>query len=473
MKNDTARGAGTLDAIVEPIARFATDLRYEDIPERVRAVARQHIIDSLACAVGGFGCEAAQAALDLAPTQAADEFAGTVILTERRTAADVAGFINTSMIRYLDFNDAFPSSHPSDCIGGLIAVAGARNTTGADFLTATVVTYEVHNRLTEAAKLRWKGWDQGSAVAVAVAAGLASLRSMSFERAYHAVALAAVQCVPLRATRAGQLSQWKGAATAESVREAVFLSALAERGITGPAQPFVGRHGHWDLITGPFDLRDFPVGIEGDYLIEKTRLKYWPLEYNVQIAVWAALELRAELSMTSVAVVKIGTYWSAWHETGSEPEKWHPTTRETADHSMPYLFAAAYRDGRIDDATFARASYTDPATLDFMQRIAVEVDAEVEARYPETVAIVVTVQTVDGDLITKHLENPRGHECNRMTPDETNDKFTRLGHALLGENGCETILAELWKLGEQRQRTIETVLGYLQPRCDSATRRRM
>ena len=435
-----------VDGTTRAIAQFASRLKLDDIPADMRRRANQIMVDSLACAFGGASCEAVNMARRLAPTPAPGDPGGRAIIVGQHTTADSAAFINTSMIRYLDYNDSFPTAHPSDCIGALLSVAATHDSSGADLLVAMVVAYEVFNRLTESARMRYLGWDQGAAVAVGVAAGLGSLLHMDEAQIVHAVSLAAVECVPLRSTRAGRLSLWKGAATAHASREATYLTQLASLGMTGPTASFEGRHGHWELITGPFELRAFPP--EGDFLIEKVRLKYWPLEYNIQIAVWAALELRSRVPLEQLQSVDIGTYWHAWHETGSEPAKWTPQTRETADHSMPYVFARVLLDGDIGVESFEPEAFRDERALELMQRISVHEEAAIEAKYPATVAIAVTATTTSGESMTIQLENPRGHERNRMTEDETSEKFRRQAVPLIGAAAAEAALQYWWSLEE-------------------------
>lgn len=439
--------ADGVDRITRAIARFAHSLRLEDIPERIRAFARQIIVDAIGCAYGGADCDAVEIAARLAPVPAAEDIGGVPIIRGGRTTADAAAFINTAMVRFLDFNDSFPTAHPSDSIGALLGAAAAEDVSGGDLLTSVVVGYEVFNRLTESTRMRYLGWDQGAAVAVAVAAGLGNMLRMDEMKIVHAVSLAAVSCVPLRATRAGSLSLWKGAATAEAAREATYLTQLARLGMTGPTASFEGRHGHWELITGPFEVRPFPP--IGRYLLEFVRLKYWPLEYNIQIVVWAALELRKQVPLAELESVRIGTYWSAWHETGSEPEKWAPKTRETADHSMPYIFARALIDGAIGISDFEPERYQAPDVLKLMQRISVHEDAEIEALYPATVAAKVTATTTSGETIALQLENPRGHDQNRMTTEETSDKFRTLSVPVIGEAATEQALEAWWRIDHQ------------------------
>ena len=201
-------------------------------------------------------------------------------VAERRDAR----FINSAMIRNFDFNDRYPGGHPSDGLGALLALAGAAAVSGQQFLTAMVVLYEIFARLSDAAKLSRRGWDQGHAIAIATAAGVGNLLGLSVEPTAHAVGIAASSNVPLRVTRSGELTQWKNAATAYAARDGLFAALLAAEGMEGPANAFEGRNGLWEKITGPFDLEPF-ADRGGRDLTPRVQLKYWPIETNGQPAV--------------------------------------------------------------------------------------------------------------------------------------------------------------------------------------------
>src|SRR5207249_10774802 len=122
-----------------------------------------------------------------------------------------------------------------------------------------VIAYELFLRLSVATGLRYKGWDQGFAVGIGAAAGVGHLLNLPRERLAEAIAIITVANVPMRNTRAGELSLWKGAATAFATRNGVFAALLAGEGMTGPDCPFEGKHGLWDLITGPFEFEPLPT----------------------------------------------------------------------------------------------------------------------------------------------------------------------------------------------------------------------
>lgn len=432
-----------MDNLTEQLAAFATSLRYEDIPESVLARARQSLVDTLGCAFGGQGCEAARIALRIAEGAVPVRGAGRILGSRTSTTAEEAAFINTAMIRYLDFNDSWHAGHPSDILGGLLAIAESSGASGKQLLTAMVAAYEVVFRLIPPTQMREKGWDQGFCVGLATVCGLGRLLGLDKEKMGHALAITAVANVPMRATRAGNLSLWKGSATAFAVRNAVYATQLAAGGMTGPENPFEGRHGLMEQITGKFSIDAFPAE-GGDWLLPWVRLKYWPVEYNAQAGVWAALRLREQVGLDDIARIDIATYWSAWHEIGSEPAKWDPTTRETADHSLPYIFARALVDGTITVNSFDAEKYLDPSMRPLMAKIGVAEDREISALFPHKIVMRVTATTANGRLIEIETGDPRGDSTNPMDDAEIDAKFRLLTEPVLGPIGTTRVL-EIWR----------------------------
>ena len=162
------------------------------------------------------------------------------------------------------------------------------------------------------------------------------------EQIAHAVSIMAVANVPLRATRVGELSKWKGAATAFACRNAVFAVQLARRG-----NDRAGRALHRPPRRVRAGERRVRARALRPYLTPRVGIKYWPVENSAQRAVWAALKLREAVPAAAIAEIDIATARPIWREIGSEPAKWDPKTRETADHSLALHLRA--RAGRWRD----------------------------------------------------------------------------------------------------------------------------
>ena len=165
-----------MDTLTHRLANFAASLRYEQIPPAILHHARRSLIDSLGCAFGGMTCEAAQIARGIAEGAVPRHHAGAIIGSHTQTTAEAAAFLNTVMIRYLDFNDAWHAGHPSDMLGGLLALAGSACADGRRLLTAMAAAYEVAFQLIPPTRMRERGWDQGYVIGIATACGIGNLQ---------------------------------------------------------------------------------------------------------------------------------------------------------------------------------------------------------------------------------------------------------------------------------------------------------
>jgi 2-methylcitrate dehydratase len=434
-----------LDDLTRRIAAYAAGARFQDLPDEVVHTATVRMVDSLACAIAAYDCDAAAIGRRLARGAVPERYPGRILGFGERTAAEAAAFTNTCMIRSLDFNDQYPGGHPSDCLGGLLALAEQDGVTGQRLLTSMVVAYELFVRFNDATNLRDRGWDQGFVAGISTAAAAGNLLGLSAEQVGQAVAITAVANVPMRNTRAGELSEWKGAATAYAVRNGVFAALLAAEGMTGPDRPFEGRHGLWDLITGPFELAPLP-NQGGPSRIAAVNLKYWPVEYNAQLVVWLGLEIRSKVNWPDIAQIEAGVDSFTLLEIGSDPEKWDPQTRETADHSLPYILARTLVDGTVGAATFAPAAVGDPALRPLMARIRVRRDEAADALAPAASLITAEVTTTDGRQQRFELRDPLGHAKNPMQAKDVQAKFLRVAEPALGPQRAAEALGRWWDL---------------------------
>jgi len=449
-----------MDNLTRQIANFASHVSYETLPDEVVTAATQYLIDSLACAIAARDCEPAGMGLRLARGAVPERYPGRILLHGERSTAESAAFVNTAMIRNLDFNDQYPGGHPSDCLGAFLAIAEAAGTDGRRLLSSIVVAYELFVRISDATGLRYKGWDQGFAIGVCTAAGVGHLLRLPPEKIGEAVAITTVANVPMRNTRAGELSLWKGAATSFATRNGLFAALLAAEGMTGPDRPFEGKHGLWDLITGPFELEPLPTE-KGPFRSPDVQLKYWPVEYNAQLPVWAALELRSKVDWRELVDIDIGTYTFAFTEIGSEPEKWDPRTRETADHSLPYIFARTLVDGTMTIAAFEEAAYREPALRPLMAKIRVRRDDEVEAIYPKVVSMKVKATTTNGNTISIFPRDPLGHTNNPMKHEDITSKFRQCAESVLGKTRTAVALESWWNIKDASATGLADALALL------------
>jgi 2-methylcitrate dehydratase len=453
-----------MDSITRVIAEFASSFTFSDLDDRAVHAATQRLIDALGCALGAYDCEPAQIGRRLAAGETPGRYAGRVLCFGDRLPAEAAAFINSAMIRNLDFNDRYPGGHPSDCLGAILALAGTMQTDGKRFLASMAVIYEIFARLSDATKLSRQGWDQGYAIGIATAAGVCNLLKLPMEATGHAIGIAAASNLPLRVTRSGELTSWKNVATAYASRNGLFAALLAAEGMTGPGNAFEGRNGLWEKVTGPFELAPFP-NRGGTYLTPGVQLKYWPIETNGQPAVWAALELRSKVNAHECKEIEVFTSKFTWFEIGSEPEKWDPKTRETADHSLPYIFARTLMDGPITINSFRDEAVRDSSLRPLMAKIKVIPDENIEALLPEKTLIRVKAITISGATYSVEVVNPLGHPDNPMEDPHIEEKFLTLGEPVIGKERCRSALDSWWNVHDAENVSRLIQLIDLQPRA--------
>jgi 2-methylcitrate dehydratase len=235
-----------------------------------------------------------------------------------------------------------------------------------------VLAYEVFCRLCDAVSVRQRSFDHVTVGIMASTAAAAKAMGLSAEETYQALNLSIAANNALYQTRIGDVSLWKGCAFANASRNAVFAVQLAAKGLTGPSPIFEGPGGFFSAVSGgPFALEPFG-GKGGDFKIMDCTIKRFPLGLYSQTVVQAALEARQQLArVEDIQEVHIKTLQTAVNIMAGDAEKWHPTNRETADHSMPYTTAVALMYGTVEPRHFGAEYWRDPRLLALTQRVKV------------------------------------------------------------------------------------------------------
>jgi 2-methylcitrate dehydratase len=216
--------------------------------------------------------------------------------------------------------------------------------------------------------------------------------------------------------------------------------------MTGPGNPFEGRNGLWQIlgIDAP-KWGNFGGGAK-PFRITATSFKAYPSVIHTQGPISLALELRQQVAPAEIDSVHLATYGEAVRRTATEPEKWDPETRETADHSIPYLVAAAFQDRAVTPATFAPSRIPDPMLRSLIKKLTVVEDFEFTRRYPAESCTRIEVTTTNGRRVVAETSHPKGHYRNPLTDAEVEQKFRGLASGTLGVEGCDRVLAEVWDL---------------------------
>ncbi len=420
------------------IAEWVATTSYSDLPAHTVHEAKRRVLDSIGCCLGAYRSAPAVIAREVAAS-ASDTAGATVWGSRNRCRPEYAAFANGTMVRYLDFNDTYLSlepAHPSDNIPAAMAAAQAAGLGGRDAILGLVIGYELQCRQCDAASLRAGGWDHVVYGALSTAMVAGKLWGLSVEQLEHALGLAGVCNIATRQTRTGQISMWKACAFSNAARNGLFAADLARRGMTGPHEIYEGPKGIFNQLTGPFDLA---LGAKR-FMIDRTYIKFWPAEYHSQSAIDAMLQLRDDIAGRRVKSIHIDSFEAAVSIIGSEPQKWRPTSRETADHSMGYCTAVALVDGDVTLHSFDEHRLTDRKILDLLDVTTITEDPELNPGYPAGIPNRLTVTLADGTVLKKQVDYPRGHARNPMNDDEVVAKFAKLAEGVVSARTANRIV---------------------------------
>lgn len=439
-----------MDKTTERFATYAADLRYSELtPQAIHAVKRS-VLDSIGCALGAFNAGPVKALRALA-SRVSSTTPATVIGTQIRTSPEWAALASGAMIRYSDFSDDYfggmgdTAPHPSDNIGGLLAAAESTGVDGATLVLGIALAYEACGQLADHATLRSHGWDHPLLHSISTALGAGKVMGLSRDQLGNALGLAIVPHVCLFETRLGDISNWKGLAGPNGSRNGLFAAMLAEQGITGPPKPFEGKAGFMKQLDNPFTLGAMGSAHTG-YKVEGTFFKYIPVRYEMQLPIWVALELRKQVKPEDIESICVFVEKRTVNSRADHPECWNPMSRETADHSGPYLIGAALVDGGITAKSFTPERYRDPTILGLIQKIRMEEDKNYTASFPATFDCRFEVTLKSGKAVTIHQQNPKGHPANAMSDSELEEKFLRQVDSVILKKQAHALLDQLWEL---------------------------
>lgn len=429
----TARAAAPQEARAESpeaslagrLAAYADGLRWDDIDADTREAVKVLTVDAFGCALAAFDERPVRICRELA---AAAGGPATILGGGARTTPDLAAFANAAAIRYYDLNDVYvarEATHPSDAIAACFAAAEVVNAPAPDLVTAIVLAYEIECRLVDVFDLSGRRFDTSVFTLPAVALAAGKLMKLDRARLTEAVNIAVNDHVPLAQTRTQTLSDWKGVADANAVRNGVFAALLAQRGLSGPAPVYEGRSGFFRSVTPPAVVDTAAFGGRGRrFRINDSGIKPYPAQVYTQTAIVAAQAVAAQVGdLERIAAIAVATTNRGYVMSASEPEKWAPRTRDTADHSLPYIVARAMTDGDVTNASYAPDRLGDSAVVALMNKITVAEDPAFATPKGNAPPTRITATLHDGSRIVHQVDDMPGFPGHPMDRAGAERKF--------------------------------------------------
>lgn len=434
------------------LARFALELKYEQIPAAAIHEAKRFIIDSLGCALAAVENEDMERAATYVRALGGAPQAGIIGSRERAAMPDAA-FMNSLLIRAIDYNDIYweqDPSHPSDIIPAALAPAQFRHLSGRELLVAVVVAYELEMRFCHAASpgVRERGWHHASLTQFVSPLVAARALGMTLPQAVAACGISGSSHFTLGGVVAGKLSNMKNTADPMATEAGVRAAMLASTGYTGPEALFEGKEGVFHVISNTKWLpEEISRNLGTEFLITRCGYKAFPTEALTHQPISAAMSIMAEnrLLPHHLDVVRVETT-TRGADILSDPSKYQPDTKETADHSLPYCVATALVKGNVLPRDFSDTAIFDADVRAMLPRIKVVADPEIDALFPKVKRARVTVRTRDGHTFQKTCDHAKGSPENPLDDTTLLAKYLANAEHALGETGAKRLAGAIWEL---------------------------
>jgi len=430
---------------IERITEYATRAKFEDLSQESIEQIPIHILDSIGCQIAALGAGPINACHDQIT-----EFGGmgTVPLIAGGISNPVyAAFWHTALVRYVDAMDNIlaptETAHTADNFGGILTAAAISNASGKELMLGVAIGWSIQTLLVEHANFMTKGFDHTSQLAFSVTAAAGRLLGFDKQTISNGIAMAASSDASFAGIRSKPLSEWKGLASAQSTFSAFNALYLAKRGVKGPLAIVEGPQGIENLLGKPIDI-DWEH--ENYDTVPKTTIKKFVAMIHTQSAIECILELfqKTPIAANDIAsivaeVPQITFDFSGGGLYGNAQSS--ITTKEQADHSLPYLLAVAAIDGQVMQQQFTTERINQFDVQNLMNTVTIKANKEFTERYPKDFCAKITITTKDKQTFTHEVSNYPGMPSRPFTWDDVVDKFDRLTEGYIDKDTSSKLKA--------------------------------
>ena len=440
-------------SLSQRLARFATDLRLQDLPAAVVSRVKHFFIDYLGIALRASSLDSSKPARALAreqmiPGQATLLGAGT-------TGADYAALANGMAAHSMELDDTFLEGsihNESFLYAATMALAEECGLSGPDFIAAIVAGFEASCRIAKAlqpAVTNARGFHPtGTCGAIGAAVAAGKLLGLN-ERQMTA-------CIGIACSQASGLLEYvtDGSWTKRfhagwAAHAGIVAARLAKHGMTGPRTAIEGKFGFLHAYSGQPKLDGFDTGIGEDYLILRTAMKYYPCNYYIQAINDSVLKLAArdDYDLSKIASIVVHTVQAAMHLV-CEPieQKRNPKVMIDAQFSVPFNVALGLLKKRVVFPDFTEQLFQAQEMHRLMDKVTCVVDPALDALYPETWPASVEIIMEGGQRLAAETRFAKGAPRNLLTEDEVVAKHKSLVLGAVDDDIDDRILRFIFDL---------------------------
>ncbi|MBI4469483.1 MAG: MmgE/PrpD family protein [Acidobacteria bacterium] len=417
-------------------ADYALGLRFEDLPGEAVAAAKLLLVDSLACGLGGSRTEDHRILCDVL-AQLGSKPECTVIGTALKTSCRDASLANSLAIRAMDYNDVYwkqDPCHPSDLLPAALSLGERGHRSGRELLVAMIIAYELEMRICEAAVpgIRELGWHHATLTQFVSPVVAGRMLGLNHDQLINAIGISASHNGTLGAVTAGKLTMMKNTVDPMATESGVMAALLAARGYRGPEEIFEGREGLFMSLGREWDAARLTEDLGEGFRIMRCSIKPYPSEALTHTPISAVLDLVMEFDLAPEQIERIQV-WTLRRaaEILADPTKYEVSSRETADHSLPYCMAAAVVDHELTERQFLPDRLRDVRIHRLMQKVAAMPEPAFETRFPAEQPCRVELLLNDGRTLVKQRDYPKGDPRDPPTERDMELKLASLAEGVI------------------------------------------
>lgn len=441
-----------MTSITRQMADFAINLQYDDIPPAELKEAKRFLLDSVGCALAAVDNQD-MAAMYRFIAKLGGTPEASLIGSGAKTNAANAALINSLLVRALDYNDIYweqDPSHPSDIIFGAVSPAEALGKGGKEALVGILIAYELEMRWCLACfpGVREVGWHHATLTQFVSPFVAGRMYDLDADQMVAAAGISASSHFTLGGVVAGHLTNMKNTADPLATQAGVLAALMAREGYSGPVEVIEGKEGFQHVIHNvtlkpEILLKDLGT----QYLITRCAYKAFPTEALTHQPISAVLNVMEKhgLVAENLAEIHIQTT-TRGADILSDPSKYDPQTKETADHSLPYCIAAAAADGGLWPTSFEEEKLFDPRIRALLPKIKVVANKDIDSLFPAVKRAIATLTTLDGQQFTETVDHAKGSPQNPMSDKEVVAKFRANASAAVSQPRQNEIIEATWNL---------------------------
>ena len=430
------------------LAKFALGIRYDNLPIEVLASVKRVLLDTLGCALGAVGSDAANIAEKTVRRTFGQGKVATVMGYPERASVEAGIFINGVLVRSLDLNDTYIGTeplHPSEVLPTALALCEERKKSGRQFIEAVVAGYEASMRVTDAISYIERGFHPLCAMSYGVPLIAGKVWDLPQDAIANAVGVSAARGYTSFVVNSGSISMMKAMGLSMTALDGVLATRLAAEGFTGPQGTL-----EWMATKMKPTRPDFSLDLDpAAYRLPLVAFKRFPIQIELQAVAEAGSALSAKIKgrTQSIREIKVESY-PRIIERVADVAKFKPETKGTADHSLPVCLAMALLDGDVTVAQFENDRWRSRDVMELVGKTSVKPGETLIAKLPKGRGASVEIVFNDGQSLREVVEVPEGDATRPLSTASLERKFNAFAVPVLGAATAAKIVATVNRLDE-------------------------